>query len=413
MKREKKYGPDVIPEKIYPMLHNISFTMMALFIGVIVFFAAQLIGAVGMVVTDDPYISQSEAQSEEADITLEKDLGHNYCGTFFIWQTVGNCYKSTDDYIAAVNELEEFTDSVGGKAANCFIPLAVVIIFMSMLVIFRKYDRKRFFDTKGWRWFLSVGISLSAVNLMDIYMHCLTAHIDRIHGTGIFTNAAYYCQAYNVLGGPALIFMTAFIMRQHTLNVHNLPTDGNRKALKILAGLVGAVGFGFMLVRFGTRVYELICYKTHDARLPFYFYMLDFPRELAPSPEAYRNVLFFRLIKDLPVFIASGMTMILLIKIMLSSAQDKINTPENIKRFNTAMIALLASSVIYNLLGLYEIQLINGKFSGIYHQITYTMGIRALADPIIFVLLLWWIKVFVQTVSPVISDDRATAFTFK
>ena len=413
MKREKKYGPDVIPEKVYPMLHNISFTMMALFIVIIVFFAVQLIGFVCLLGADELPSSPGETQSEGAEITLEKDLGHNYCGTFFIWQTVGNCYKSTDDYIAARNELEEFTDSVGGKVANCFIPLAVVIIFMSMLVIFRKYDRKCFFDTKGWRWFLSVGSSLSVVNLMDIYMHCLTAHIDRIHGTGIFTNAAYYCQAYNVLGGPALIFMTAFIMRQHTLNVHKLPTDGNRKALKILAGLVGAVGFGFMLVRFGTRVYELICYKTHDARLPFYFYMLDFPRELAPSPEAYRNVLFFRLIKDLPVFIASGIAMILLIKIMLSSAQDKINTPENMKRFNTAMIALLASSVIYNLLGLYEIQLINGKFRGIYHQITYTMGIRALAEPIIFVLLLWWIKVFVQTVSPVISDDRETAFTFK
>ena len=124
--------------------------------------------------------------------------------------------------------------------------------------------------------------------------------------------------------------------------------------------------------------------------------MLDFPRELAESPETYRNVLIFRLVKDMPVFIASAITIIMLIKVMLSAAQNKISTPENMKRFNICMIALAVSSLLYNVLGIHEIHMISGHFSGIYNIVTYTIGIRSLTDPILYAVFLWWIKTFVS-----------------
>ena len=124
--------------------------------------------------------------------------------------------------------------------------------------------------------------------------------------------------------------------------------------------------------------------------------MLDFPRELAESPDTYRNVLIFRLVKDMPVFIASAITITMLIKIMLSSARNDIHTDENMKRFNICMTALALSSVIYNVLGIHEVHMISGHFSGIYNIVTYTIGIRSLTDPILYAVFLWWIKTFVS-----------------
>ncbi len=128
--------------------------------------------------------------------------------------------------------------------------------------------------------------------------------------------------------------------------------------------------------------------------MPFYHEMLPFPRELADSPETYRNVLLFRLLKDLPVFAASALTVVMLLRIMLSSAEGRINTKENIKRFDLSMAALAVSSVLFNVLGLFEVDMINGHFSGIYGKVTYTIGIRALCEPMLYVLILWFVKIF-------------------
>ena len=129
--------------------------------------------------------------------------------------------------------------------------------------------------------------------------------------------------------------------------------------------------------------------------LPFYYDLLSLPRDLADSPEIYRNLLIFRLLRDLPVFISSAVTVILLIKIMLSSARSEINTPKNMKRFNNSMLLLFISSLIFNILGLHEVNLLNEHFSGIYGSVVYTIGIRALCDPVLYVVILWFVKTFV------------------
>ena len=111
MKREKKYGTDIIPEDVQTSVHNISFTFIAIVIGVIVFWLSQVLFAVkeGVVTFDDVIsISQTEeTDTKPVEITPEKDLGHNYCGTFFIWQTVGNNYKSVENYNAYLEYQEK------------------------------------------------------------------------------------------------------------------------------------------------------------------------------------------------------------------------------------------------------------------------------------------------------------------
>lgn len=396
MKREKTCGTDIIPEKVHKAMHNVSFTFYALFIGFIVFVAAQLSGLIieqitGVSVDDD-------TGENETTITMETDIGHNYCGTFFIWQTVGNNYKSVEDYELSNEADSAFKDTPLAKTGNLLLKLNLLILFICFFIVFRKIDRKQFFEKNIWRFLMASGLFYLVYSLFMIFCYSGAVTVEKPYLTGIFRNQSYYCQIYQSFGIPALIILTALILRQHTLAAHKQSTESNVKALKGFAWLMNGVGFGFMLWRFGTRVYEIINYQTHDARLPFYYMMLDFSRELAESPETYRKVLIFRLVKDVPVFIAAGITLIMLMKIMNSAAQNRINTPENMNRFNICMIVLALSSLIYNALGLFEVRMISGHFSGIYEQVTYTIGIRSLTDPLLYMVFIWFVKVFMQIV---------------
>ena len=401
MKREKAYGTDVIPEKAHRMMHNVSFTFFAIVIGVAVFWVSQLlfISFVNDIDEDVPNIAAADTipdtlTAEETEMYLKKDIGHNYCGTFFIWQTIGNSFETIDDY----KQCNERTSSgnIVLEADNLNITFTPIIIFIFMFIVFRKADRKRFFETYGWRYLMAAGIAYLISSFIKISRFVYLVNQYRTYGTDIFASETYYCQIYQYFGIPALIILTALIMKQHTLITHKESTEGNSKALRVFAGLMCAVGFGFMLMRLGTRIYEIVCYKTHDARLPFYYTMLALPRELADSPANYRELLIYRLFKDMPVFTASAAALVMLMKIMLSAAQNRINTAENMKRFNVCMIALAVSSLLYNLLGIPEVSMIKSHFSGLYEIVTYTIGIRSLTDPLLYMVFLWFVKSFVS-----------------
>ncbi len=408
---EKEVVLDDMPEKAHKKIHNISFTFTALVVGVILFFLSQ---AIFVLFTNDLDVLKMSASDTE--VTMDTDIGHYYCGTFYIWLTVGNNYKSPETYKAARSATTFTMKTAYGIADNIIVTAVPILLFICMFIAFRKADKKRFFVQNGWRMLMTAGIAYLIQSIWKMIRHIYVISVERQYVTGVFENKRYYCQVYQYFGIPALIIMTALITRQHTLNIQKRETNGNTKALKIMAVLTGTVASAFMLQRFVTRVYEIICYKTHDAMLPFYYEMLSFPRELADSQEAYRNVLVFRLIKDIPVFIASAVAVIMLIKIMLSSAQNEINTAKNMKRFNISMTALFISSLIFNILGLHEVDMLNSHFSGIYGSVVYTIGIRALCEPFLYVIILWFVKTFVSIVrntETMVRSETVDEFTEK
>lgn len=379
---------NLLPEKVRKKIHTVSFTFTALLVGAALFWISQLIFGIAIGFNDE------RKEESGKSVTMETDIGHDYCGTFFIWQTVGSNYKSVEDYKAAGEETKLTIGTPLGIANNLTATAAPVTLFLCMFLAFRKADRGRFFTGNGWRLLMTAGVVYLLKNLRSMAMNIRRLSIEHEHNAGVFAGSRYYCQAYHCLGIPALIILTALVMRQHTLKVRGGGTEGNSRLLEAATLLFGAGAGAFILLRFGTRVYEILCYQTRDAALPFYYEMLPFPRELAESPETYRDLLLFRLLKDLPVFTASALTVILLMKILFSSARGEINTPSNLKRFNISMTALAVSSLCFNLLGLIEVDMINGHFSGIYGKVTYTLGIRALCEPMLYVLILWFVKTF-------------------
>ena len=382
---------DDIPEKAHKRIHTVNFAFLALIVGAVLFFISQAL-FVMFVVDDEERVAILGSNETVSEVTLDNFLGHDYCGTFYIWLTVGNNYGSVGNYEAANNAGR----AMKGIVDNTVRTSAPILLLICMLIAFRKADKRLFFAHNGWRFLMTAGIAVLIQNIWSVSMQILFINAEQPFVTGIFENRRYYCQVYHLFGIPALIIMTALITRQHTLNVQKKDTSANSKALKALSVLMGTVTAAFILVRLITRVYEIISYKTHDAMLPFYSDLLTLPRELADSSETYRELLVFRFLKDMPVFISSAVTVIMLIKIMLSSARNEINTTQNMKRFNISMILLFISSLIFNILGLHEVNVLNEHFEGIYGSVVYTIGLRALCDPVLYVVIMWFVKTFVS-----------------
>ncbi len=106
----------------------------------------------------------------------------------------------------------------------------------------------------------------------------------------------------------------------------------------------------------------------------------------------------FRFIKDLPVFIASTVTSFLFFKLLVDSAKGKINTSVNKKRISVSIIVLIVSSLLFNIFGLFEVEMLNNNFTGIYGAVTYTIGLRSFCEPILYAMLLWFFGVYMQCV---------------
>ena len=90
--------------------------------------------------------------------------------------------------------------------------------------------------------------------------------------------------------------------------------------------------------------------------------------------------------------------MLTVIKLMYSAAEGKLNIAENRRRLKFSALALAVSSVIFNLLGLIEVNMLNDSFTGIYGDVTYTIGIRSGCEPMLYAFLLIVIEIYIQAV---------------
>ena len=387
---------DEIPEKIHRSLHLTYFIVKMLVIGSVIFIAAQLIF---LALVADPYTEQSD----EADAFVS----HNYCGTFFITHTAENTYGSAEAAEQAASRAD--APSYGTSAAMILeIPLigaALVCLFIAL----RCSDKKILFAGRSSRFFLIAGTAYALANLLSEFIVYSSEKNLRNYYVGIFADSRYYCQLYNVLAIPFMVFCCGLVLRQHERMLRGQDTKGNETALKIAAAGFLVIASGFILYRFGVRSYEVIMSlagREVSVRLPFYYMLLELPHELAKTPADYTKAVAFRFLKDLPVFAASAVTMILFARMLLSASKGEINTALNRRRISISIAALIISSVLFNLLGLAEVKLLNSGFTGIYGDVEYTVGIRSLCEPIVYALVLWFFSVYIRCV-PAASDETS------
>lgn len=379
---------DELPEKIHKSLHLTYFIVKMLLIGSIAFVAAQL-AFLAVVVEDD---------AEEGGYG-EEFAGHYYCGTFFIEQTAESIYGSVEAAKQAVAEVSAERDS----------PIAVLVIqgamtaamVVCLFLALRCGDKKTIFAHRASKYFLIAGALIAAVNIWLELEKYLSETALRKHYIGVFAEFRYYVQLYNVLAVPVICICCGLMLRQHERRVHGQSTKGNAAALRTAAVGSLIIAFGFMLIRFGVRAYELVSVlfgKQVRVRLPFYNMMLELPRGLAKTEGDYKGLVAFRFVKDLPVFAASAIAVILFARLLLSSARGEINTAANQKRLRISIWALIISSLLFNVLGLFEVDMLKNGFTGTYGYAVYTIGIRALCEPMLYALVLWFFSVYLRCV---------------
>lgn len=142
----------------------------------------------------------------------------------------------------------------------------------------------------------------------------------------------------------------------------------------------------------------LLMGKSINIKLPFYYYLMELPKEFAISSESYLKLAVLRFFKDLPVFIASSLSIVMFAKIILSYIKNKIVSKENKNRYMIIFISLAISSVVLNLLGLYEVNIFNNEFLYQYKEAVYTIAIRSLIEPLLYAFYIYLFKYYIESV---------------
>ena len=78
-------------------------------------------------------------------------------------------------------------------------------------------------------------------------------------------------------------------------------------------------------------------------------------------------------------------------------AKDRITVNENRGLNRIMIISLTVSSVLFNVLGIIEVQMLNSDFTGNYRGVFYTIGIRANCEPLVYVLFIYMLGLFEQS----------------
>ena len=370
-------------------INFIYFFIKLIIIGVILFTIIQL-GAYYFINTIYP--------NNQINTYNEDFIGHYYCGTFFIEMLISRNFKSIFAYTKYTSLsklptlLKYFTDLI--IIINSF--TIIILIF----IIFKRIKNKELFKNKTPSITIILGI-LYLINNLISELSYLDIRYLKDYAKGFLATTTYYPQIYHIFAIPIIIISTGLILKHYELKINNQNTKIIDRIIKILVVLIISVSFIFIYYRLGIRVYELFATIFNgkiSIKLPYYGYLMELPYESAISQSGYLKLVILRFIKDFPAFIASIISIILFIKILIDSIHNKINTKINNKRINISLICLFVSSLIFNILGIFEINILHQYFTEPFNNAVYTVGLRSFCEPLLYGLFLYFFKVFINLI---------------
>ena len=387
---------DIIPEKIHKRLHLIYFTLKALIVAAIFFilYIALFTKIMGL----------PDKGTEESPF-----LFHQYCGTFFVEFDSDNSFASDADYSAYLERNNATVEQTAAETVLSYLRMIPsLVLIAAMILALRSGDKKQIFSGRAWRYFLFGG-ALYAVG--NIYAYIDSNFFDKTSAfdgmTSVFTERRQYCQIYDIFGIPFIMICGAFVLLMYEKQLNNQNSAKVSNILKTLSAVIIAVSAGFIAWRLGVRTYELIRVMSGDKYsvwLPFTVmesqtrYMCRLPFEDAVSAQAYKNVILFRYLRDLPVFALTGAAVWAFVRVLLNTAKGEFNTKRNRKHLRNSMLLLTSASLILNIAGWFETDLFNRSFTGIFGNTTYTIALRAMTEPLLYVAVIWFFGTYLQAI---------------
>lgn len=357
-------------------------------IGIILFVVVQLtaLSIINFIVPPEDRVSE-----ESFDNYQEEYIGHWYCGTFFINMEVPDHFENKGVY---KDMLSKYNNDI--RVDICEKGGHFLGIVGFILILIAAYKERKNKLTEG-KTPIIIALSGTVFLLYKIFEE-LDLFVDSTYWskyTNSFLKTIRYYPQLHLFILPVLIILLGLVLRHIQLK-KNTKVDNIIKAICIF---IVTVGFTFILYRFGVRVYELIMVLLNNninIRLPYYYYIFDLPKSFATTNLSYIKLVVLRFIKDLGVFISSGLSIVLFVKIIKSYINNEIMTDENNKRYKIMFISLFISSIIFNLLGLLEVRLFNTEFLYQYSEATYTIALRSLTDPLLYALFIYSFKHYIE-----------------
>lgn len=358
-------------------------------IGIILFIAIQ-VGCLAVIKMTLPK-DQRESFDKEMGEFQEDYIGHWYNGTYFINMMISENFDSKEKYDEMISIKEN-----DALSKTCYYTGTAASIIGLVLIIIAAYKehKKKLIDGNT-----PIIITLSGLFFLIFkFFEELDLIIDvnyySKYSIGFLNTGKYYPMVYNIFIIPTLLILLGLILRQIQRKDNKEPTKTNETIIKSILGLIIIVGYGFILHRFGIRVYELINMNKVTIRLPYYYNMLDLPRYFVSSASSYRDLIILRFVKDLPVFIASSISIVLFVKIIRSYIKEEYK--DNKKRYLVLFISLIISSILFNVLGIAEVNLLNKEFLYQYKEATYTIAIRSLTEPLLYGFFIYIFKHYIE-----------------
>lgn len=383
---------DAYSEKIYRMFNPICSIVRTLLICMAVFFSAKAVLAL---------VGGENTNSHELP-------ERGYCGTFYIETTPEFYFGSEARYEEWQTEARTLYGSVSYKASAFVMNIMFAGSFLALAVFFRSAGKKRLFCGRSSRFIISSGLLLCTARVLQVISGYEIFLKQKPYYAGIMKDCGYYFRAYSVLALPALMTVLGLILRKHERMLQG--ENKGSAVLRIYAVLFAAGSFGCIMYRLMIRIYELINALAEweiDARLPFYGTLIPLPRSYAKNIDTYTDMIMFRFLKDMPVFIASGVTIVLLVLVMFSAAKGTINCENCRTMLLLSVISLMTASLLFNIMGFHEVSMLNEGFSGVYGNTGYAVGLRSLCEPTLYAIAIFGIYAFIGLIPACDPDPNA------
>lgn len=129
--------------------------------------------------------------------------------------------------------------------------------------------------------------------------------------------------------------------------------------------------------------------KNMAVRIPFYNIYMDLPSDSANSSEAYTGLVTFRFFKELPVIASAVISLVMMGKVIFSYSGEIVNAKANRRYIHIAIISLAVASLLYNVLGIIEVNMLHETFNGLYGNAYYTIAVRGLYEPLVYALYIY------------------------
>lgn len=356
--------------KTQSFFKKVYFALKAILCGAAFFLAFQLI------------MSTLTAQQEETNYGTRMFYGHYYSGTFFIEMYAENI---KDGFSEAMAE-HTITGDILNIAGIGLLTSGIVCLFF---MIRNAAKGKLYMKSSYIMLFISSVCFLFGTVTGEILVLKDISVMNR-YTTDIFSTASYNFRPFYILALPCMVLAGGMVLRY----IQTADKQKMRIGFKIFGTGLFVCAAAYLMWKGIFHASDLISLSRNSGkdmavRIPFYNMYMDLPSDCANSPEAYTRLIIFRFFKELPVTAAAVISLVMMGKVIISYSSEIVNAKANRRFIRIALISLAVASLMYNVLGIVEVNMLHETFNGLYGNAYYTIAIRGLCEPLNYALYIF------------------------